>query len=237
MFEYTDPDGDRLTALPITHCGQHGPAVSLILRRAETGVSVGQFIPADRVEEVIAGIRDTARTASGQPTCPGRTLTPLEHDRAWHAIEGATGAEDADPGTVLAAVLRALNIAAPSAEDKMAAVLGNRPTARRQQPEPVLCLNCEHPMADHDEDVCGLPSVMADGTPYKCGCTWGDDDQRLEADEPAPAVGHLAEARTADRAAVLREAADAFERDGYVTQYFGHQVAAELRRMAEEARS
>lgn len=44
-----------------------------------------------------------------------RVLTPAEHDAAWHAIEGAAGEEGADPGTVLAAVLRALNIAAPAA--------------------------------------------------------------------------------------------------------------------------
>ncbi|MER6098392.1 hypothetical protein ABT154_21540 [Streptomyces sp. NPDC001728] len=55
-----------------------------------------------------------------------RTLTPLEHDRAWHAIEGTAGAEDADPGTVLAAVLRALRINAPTAEDETAAILRKR---------------------------------------------------------------------------------------------------------------
>lgn len=44
---------------------------------------------------------------------PGRVLTPLEHHAAWHAIEGAAGEEGADPGTILNAVLRALNIASP----------------------------------------------------------------------------------------------------------------------------
>src|SRR5690606_19943420 len=39
----------------------------------------------------------------------------------------------------------------------------------------------------------------------------------------------------ADRAAVLREAADRYDRsDRIVTQMFGHQVAAELRRLADE---
>ncbi|MGW1121093.1 hypothetical protein ACWD5B_28950 [Streptomyces tanashiensis] len=51
------------------------------------------------------------------------TLTVEEHDRAWHAIEGA---EDPDPGTILAAVLRALRINGPSAEDEMAAILRKR---------------------------------------------------------------------------------------------------------------
>jgi hypothetical protein len=41
---------------------------------------------------------------------------------------------------------------------------------------------------------------------------------------------------SADQAAVLREAADWFDRDGRgVSQMWGHQVAAELRRMADEA--
>ncbi|MDH6629373.1 hypothetical protein M2271_007209 [Streptomyces sp. LBL] len=47
-------------------------------------------------------------------TVPGRrVLTPLEHHAAWHAIEGAVGEEGADPGTILNAVLRALDIDAP----------------------------------------------------------------------------------------------------------------------------
>ncbi|MFD4921182.1 hypothetical protein ACFWNE_07660 [Streptomyces goshikiensis] len=44
-----------------------------------------------------------------------RRLTEAEHDRAWHAIEGAAGEDGADPGTVLAAVLRALDIDPPEA--------------------------------------------------------------------------------------------------------------------------
>jgi hypothetical protein len=38
------------------------------------------------------------------------------------------------------------------------------------------------------------------------------------------------------RAEILREAADSIERDaGSMTRFFGHQIAAELRRMADEA--
>lgn len=44
-----------------------------------------------------------------------RCLTELEHDAAWHAIEGAAAEEGADPDTVLNAVLRALNIEPPAA--------------------------------------------------------------------------------------------------------------------------
>jgi hypothetical protein len=52
-----------------------------------------------------------------------RVLTPAEHSAAWHAIEGAAGEEGADPGTVLAAVLAALHIDAPTEDDEMAASL------------------------------------------------------------------------------------------------------------------
>jgi hypothetical protein len=47
-----------------------------------------------------------------------RTLTESEHNRAWHAIEGAAGEEGADPGTVLNAVLRALDLNPPAAADR-----------------------------------------------------------------------------------------------------------------------
>ncbi|MFJ7416209.1 hypothetical protein ACIQWZ_36200 [Streptomyces sp. NPDC098077] len=43
-----------------------------------------------------------------------RVLTPGEHDRAWNAIEGATGEPGADTGTILSAVLGALEIEAPA---------------------------------------------------------------------------------------------------------------------------
>jgi hypothetical protein len=60
---------------------------------------------------------------------PARTLTVEEHDRAWHAIEGAAGQEDADPGTVLAAVLHALRINLPTAADEEAYILRKRTPA------------------------------------------------------------------------------------------------------------
>ncbi|MGP3684121.1 hypothetical protein ACTVZO_05305 [Streptomyces sp. IBSNAI002] len=56
------------------------------------------------------------------PPAPRRRLTELEHDAAWHAVEGTACEEGADPGTVLAAVLRALNIDPPEV-DEMAASL------------------------------------------------------------------------------------------------------------------
>ncbi|MEW1638613.1 hypothetical protein AB0469_31715 [Streptomyces sp. NPDC093801] len=137
-FEYTDPDGDRLAIEPAL-LADSTPAVALIAMQDSTTDAATIDVPLDRVEEVVAGIRDMARqaayTAAYHRPCrfPGdspamraaalsgvrpdrrRTLTELEHDRAWHAIEGA--AEDgADPGTVLAAVLHALGIDPPGSE-------------------------------------------------------------------------------------------------------------------------
>ena len=71
-----------------------------------------------------AGSAETAR----------RRLTPSEHDRAWHAIEGSAGEEGADPGTVLNAVLHALRIDAPTAAEEQAASPSRRVAAEAQQP-------------------------------------------------------------------------------------------------------
>ncbi|MFJ9799864.1 hypothetical protein [Streptomyces sp. NPDC101145] len=66
-------------------------------------------------------ITDAQQRATHAAHHPARTLTPNEHDAAWHAIEGTAGAPDADPGTVLNAVLAALRIQAPTAADEQAA--------------------------------------------------------------------------------------------------------------------
>lgn len=44
---------------------------------------------------------------------PRRRLTELEHDAAWHAVEGAAGEAGPCPDTVLNAVLAALSIDPP----------------------------------------------------------------------------------------------------------------------------
>ncbi|MFJ9979663.1 hypothetical protein [Streptomyces cyaneofuscatus] len=67
-----------------------------------------------------------AEFADGQPS--RRRLTPREHDRAWHAIEGTAGEPGADPGTILNAVLHALRIDAPTAAEEQAASPAKRPT-------------------------------------------------------------------------------------------------------------
>ncbi|MFD4738689.1 hypothetical protein ACFWNQ_15150 [Streptomyces virginiae] len=109
LFEYRDPDGDRLRVEPFP--GR--PAILLILGTQGEDDVASLRIPTAHLEEVIAGIRDMARQASGQPAPLRRRLTEAEHDRAWHAIEGTAGDDGADPGSVLTAVLHALNIDPP----------------------------------------------------------------------------------------------------------------------------
>jgi hypothetical protein len=91
----------------------------------------------------------TGQVAKMQPA--RRILTPNEHDRAWHAIEGAAGAPGADPGTVLNAVLHALRIEAPTAEDEQA-----------------KCAKCRQLFDPADTRFDGR--AQQDGTPYCRGC-------------------------------------------------------------------
>lgn len=64
-FHYTDPDGDSLHIEPTRRHGQ--PAISLRNVRVDIeGASVAVHVPVDRVEELVAGIRDTARQAATQ---------------------------------------------------------------------------------------------------------------------------------------------------------------------------
>lgn len=79
--------------------------------------------------ERFAGLQAVIKQVTAERDA-ARTLTPNEHDRAWHAIEGAAGQDDADPGTVLNAVLRALRINSPTVQDEQAASPGRR-TAER----------------------------------------------------------------------------------------------------------
>lgn len=75
----------------------------------------------DLIQEIdgtVVGIGVTIRRRRAQTDAAApdrRRLTELEHDAAWHAIEGTAGEEGADPGTVLNAVLRALDIDPPAA--------------------------------------------------------------------------------------------------------------------------
>ncbi|MGW6395431.1 hypothetical protein ACWFR1_34185 [Streptomyces sp. NPDC055103] len=61
-FEYRDPEtGDKLIA---RHDIDDDQKPVTVIRT--TGLNDGVYVPLDRVEEVVAGIRDAARTASGQ---------------------------------------------------------------------------------------------------------------------------------------------------------------------------
>ncbi|MGW1870952.1 hypothetical protein ACWCPS_36105 [Streptomyces mauvecolor] len=193
MFEYIDTHGDRLTVRPTASIdGTATPVLSFTAHEVKVEASASVFVPLDRLEEVFAGMRDTAlqhatlghrergmtelprrfhllrhhdvsgisgtgvvaldvrwpdgtasvRRLGEQPSvvlwdrggiadaehvhagatefvwldqgAARRVLTPGEHDRAWHAVEGAAGEPGADPGTVLDSVLAALGIDAPT---------------------------------------------------------------------------------------------------------------------------
>lgn len=63
-FHYTDPDGDHLQIKPAT--SHDTPCISICTTEYTTGpgTSAAVYIPVDQVEELIAGIRDTARQAA-----------------------------------------------------------------------------------------------------------------------------------------------------------------------------
>ena len=74
------------------------------------GVMLGAQLELDAAQAEAAALR----TVLARPDGERRTLTESELNRAWHAIEGAAGEEGADPGTVLNAVLRALDLNPPA---------------------------------------------------------------------------------------------------------------------------
>jgi hypothetical protein len=62
-FHLTDPDGDQIHITPVHRHGR--PAVSVRVTRLdwpEAGAAV--HVPLDQLEELIAGLRDTARQAA-----------------------------------------------------------------------------------------------------------------------------------------------------------------------------
>lgn len=96
-FEYRDEDGDDLIARPMRGI----PAVLIL-----TGTN-GIAVDLDRVEEVVAGIRDAARTAAGRPAGPlthaaaaDAAAWAIAHEKA--AARQTTGQDDTHPGYDLA---------------------------------------------------------------------------------------------------------------------------------------
>jgi hypothetical protein len=77
-FEYTDTGKARLQLEPITERGER--MVMLSAHSPEANLVVVD-IPLDRVEEVIAGLRDIARQAAGRPApCPCMCGYPNDPD-------------------------------------------------------------------------------------------------------------------------------------------------------------
>lgn len=113
-FHFTDADGDSLRiGIPATPAGP-GPCISIYSASNEP-----VHIPLDRVEEVAAGIRDTARTASGQQpeqctsTCPDGEPCPSHDERVCPAPEthnwGCGCPTDQMPGSSLAEAVAILH--------------------------------------------------------------------------------------------------------------------------------
>jgi hypothetical protein len=63
-FHYTDPDGYHLETA--TRFRADGTPVLAILTDDPTGYAMTIHLPLDRIEELVAGIRDTARQAAAQ---------------------------------------------------------------------------------------------------------------------------------------------------------------------------
>ena len=79
-FEYRDPDGEKLVVQP--HERKKDGQQVVELYPASLGYQAAVHIPLDRVEEVVAGIRDAARTAAGRPAGP-LTHTAAANATAW----------------------------------------------------------------------------------------------------------------------------------------------------------
>lgn len=61
-FQFTDTDGDELAVGPTVRYGR--PAISLRNTRGDGQGAAAVDVPVDRVEELVAGIRDQARQAA-----------------------------------------------------------------------------------------------------------------------------------------------------------------------------
>ncbi|TVZ96487.1 hypothetical protein [Streptomyces sp. BK340] len=63
-FHYRDTDGDHLYVTPTTRHGE--PALNLRTARSDGQGGAAVDIPLDHIEELVAGLRDTARQAAAQ---------------------------------------------------------------------------------------------------------------------------------------------------------------------------
>ncbi|MFI1957017.1 hypothetical protein ACH46L_03750 [Streptomyces althioticus] len=72
-FAFTAPNGTRLHATPVRRHGH--PAVELHTRPADGTTTAAIDVPADQVEDVIAGLRDARRQACSDPEPAGVRVT------------------------------------------------------------------------------------------------------------------------------------------------------------------
>ncbi|MFE1550601.1 hypothetical protein [Streptomyces sp. NPDC058718] len=297
-FEYRDHDGDSLTVAPMIDSGER-----IVGRAVETaGGLCAMHIPLDHVEEVVAGIRDTARQAGAEPTRPAGCRTtqhcathdfchrcmPSLNDATRHLVKAIDAAGiTTGTGRVYAALAATVRDAARTAsgqqpETKPAYYGVNGCTCRAwtdgggvprflRGDESVELISGweEQPDCPHhapavngqkpEATPCGSRSLPTySGEVVHCVLKIGHAAQCQSVGEwpyvswPNPShgdgwrtAGQPAEAHTADRAAVLDEAADRAEQLGLhlsdkgenIRSSGAYEVMTELRRMAEEARS
>ncbi|MFD0074306.1 hypothetical protein ACFVIY_17915 [Streptomyces sp. NPDC127166] len=77
-FEYRDSDGARLAIDHVNASTYYGnePVVALLTEHRDGDDVPVVYVPLDRIEEVIAGIRDAARTAAARQTTGQDDTTP-----------------------------------------------------------------------------------------------------------------------------------------------------------------
>ncbi|MFE6225449.1 hypothetical protein [Streptomyces sp. NPDC057854] len=236
-FEYRDAYGRVLTA-------DHGlddddNPMAVLWARGEFGASLPVRIPADRVEEVVAGIRDAARTAAiveaervcalpNWADCSCNHLTGCEHPRPSRtAARQTTGQDDTQPD--------------PAVVDRFIQHMATQHPAATH-----CCTNCDGIDPDtcltnpHRAPAVGQPAEAHDTEPARVRII-NHPGVLATADTEIAALldAHAAEVR----ATVLREAADAIDAEAATgnlnaPEYGSHEnvldASALLRRMAEE---
>jgi len=190
-FEYRDDDQMtlRINHLEPDYPGQIATPAIWISVSDEAFDSVSVLIPLARVEEVVAGIRDAARTAARQTTGQDNTDPTTADDPTplrWGLGDVLHG--DDDTTTVC--------LSGPAREPYWLELDPERAAAFRRDLAPPaaedtigLCGYCGVPRENHHHGYTSTADVIA-ASPYS-----------RTGDEPAPAVGQPAEAHDTDRAA------------------------------------
>jgi hypothetical protein len=134
-FEYIDRDGDVLRVDSIT-AENGGPHIALTIGNWEQGslTTADVAVDADRVEELVAGIRDAARTASGQQP---ESCRPIDVDGTTILVRGSGDWTDED-------------------QHHMAAIVAA--AKRRYEAEHPAC-SCTHPQDRHLSACTECPCV------------------------------------------------------------------------------